>query len=182
MSSTVVHQHSGSILGSVICVKYFDQYLNGLGKYTNSKRKEVPSLSHITRQFLNFTHWMVFELFLYCVTVKAKNNIDSLSIEWALLSLWCWDCVVYGREVIFWVKLSKEDNNFFPSSQFSHLKLKTVVNIMMFQTEPSKKYNGASLCITSHEGVNLPLAFHRYEEYFFCKRGQLQLICIVACA
>ena len=44
--------------------------------------KCLISVSSITSQFCSFLHWIVFDLFFYCVTVKTIYNKLKLKTEW----------------------------------------------------------------------------------------------------
>ena len=68
-------------------MKDFDKYLK-FGKRARLKFGEVSYLSSITSHLLNMFHWMVFDLFFYCVTVKTiyreiiNNRCD---MQWLIL-------------------------------------------------------------------------------------------------
>ena len=86
---TEEHQHDGSILGSVIkFVQNIWSNIWSLGKRADLHVKlgEVFSLSTpITSQFLDFIHWMVFELFFfYCVTVRKQKATIQIDLPMLL--------------------------------------------------------------------------------------------------
>ena len=71
--SMEVHQHGGSILCKLLRRIFEDQE----NVQTLKLEKCHSKLSLITIWFLEFTHWMVFELFFNCVTVQPKNCLFS---------------------------------------------------------------------------------------------------------
>ena len=57
----------------------------GLGKRTGLELGQVSYFFifyKLTSQFLSFLHWIVFDLFFYCVTVKTIYNKLKLKTEW----------------------------------------------------------------------------------------------------
>ena len=71
-----VHQYGVFILGSVnFCETFRRIFAVWENAQTLNSEKCLLHLFSIGSKFLDFIHWMVFDLFFYCVTVKTIYSI-----------------------------------------------------------------------------------------------------------